>query len=538
MKNAAIPARVASLLLCALLLAGSTGCRKDAPPPQWDVDLLLPLVKGSLDIRDLIADSLLETGQDGVVMLRYSDVLFDLSLDTILQAPDTSFDHRFALPVPGPLQFGPGVQFYDQQDVTRFDLGDVQLRRLVLREGFLDLSLRNMIQSVVIGSFSLPGATFQGETLTREQAVGPGTPGMPTTAVTTVDISGYSFDLRGPLGNGVNTLASAVSARLDPNGQGASVTNMDSLIALITYRGLVPQYALGYFGSQVYEAEEEETTLDLFNPVIAGAIDLDQVTMRLKVSNGLGADVQVFIRELISENSRTGNIVPLSHAILNGPVNLTRALDLGWTALPFMLERVLDNGNSNIDLFVENLPDRLRYALEVRLNPLGDISNGNDFLYHDSRIEARAELEIPLRFSATGLTLETTITPELGGNADAHALQSGRLMLFAENGFPFDAQVELAIVDEGGTVLSQVDVPGTVPHGFLNGEGLVTAPGVGRLDITLAPPQVDLLHTGGRFRLRAVLNTAQQGTLLPILEHYRIDLRITAAANYILNGNE
>lgn len=538
MKNAAIPARVASLLLGALLLAGSLGCRKDAGPPKWDVDLLLPLVNGSLGIRDLIADSLLETGQDGVVMLRYSDVLFDLSLDTILQAPDTSFDHRFALPVPGPLQFGPGVQFYDQQDVTSFDLGDVQLRRLVLREGFLDLSLRNMIQSVVIGNFSLPGATLQGQTLMREQSVGPGTPDQPTTAVTTLDISGYSFDLRGPLGTGVNTLASSVSARLDPDGQGASVTNLDSLIALITYRGLVPQFALGYFGSQSYEADEETTSLDLFTAVIAGTIDLDQVTMRLSVTNGLGADVQVFIRELISENSRTGNTVPLSHAILNGPVNLTRALDLGWTAQPFVLERVLDNGNSNIDLFVENLPDRLRYALEVRLNPLGDISNGNDFLYHDSRIEARAELEIPLRFSATGLTLETIITPELGGGADAHALQSGRLMLFAENGFPFDAHVELAIVDEGGVVLSQVDVPGTVPHGAIDGDGLVTAPGVGRLDVTLTTPQVDLLYTGGRFRLRAVLNTGQQGTLLPILEHYRIDLRITAAANYIVNGNE
>src|SRR5690606_23870080 len=144
-----------------LLVIALAGCRKEEPA-RWDVDLLAPLIKTTFTISDLVADSMLITGGDGLITIIYRDELFALQLDTVIQSPDTSFFYKYALPIPGSLNFAAGVTVFDQQDVTNFDLGDVQLRTLIVREGFLDMDLINMVQSTVLGTFQLPGATIGG----------------------------------------------------------------------------------------------------------------------------------------------------------------------------------------------------------------------------------------------------------------------------------------------------------------------------------------------------------------------------------------
>ncbi|MDQ3101409.1 MAG: hypothetical protein M3R08_08480, partial [Bacteroidota bacterium] len=156
MKNAGALSRA---VLIALTLILSGGCQKQEPA-RWDVDLLGPLVKTSLSIDDLIPDSLLISGDNGNVSLLYRDELFALRLDTVIDYPDTSFLYNYSLPFAGPIDIAAGVSPFNQNDVTNFDLGDVALRTLILREGYLDLELKNMVASTVLGHFALPGATL------------------------------------------------------------------------------------------------------------------------------------------------------------------------------------------------------------------------------------------------------------------------------------------------------------------------------------------------------------------------------------------
>src|SRR5690606_11329316 len=123
------------------------GCRKDPKGPRWDVDILAPLVTTSLTIRNLVADSLLVTDPDGNVTLLYSSQLFAVDLDTLLQAPDTSF--RNELGFPATLNIPAGLTLLNENDVSRFDLGDIALRHLRLREGTLDVDVTNMINDTV-----------------------------------------------------------------------------------------------------------------------------------------------------------------------------------------------------------------------------------------------------------------------------------------------------------------------------------------------------------------------------------------------------
>ena len=527
------------MVASALVLAGLqlVGCRKTSDRPKWDVDLLAPVITTSLTINDLIADSLVAVDANGALSLIYRSELFAISLDSVLQAPDTTFDYRYALPF-GPVNFPPGANFFSDQEVTRFDLQDVALRYLELREGELELQLKNKVASRIIGTLSLPGATLAGSPALLSTSVEAGSPSQPSTAFERRSLAGAVFDLRGPQFNAVNTLSTSIVAQLDPNGSGATVTEADSLIALVDYRGLVPQYARGYFGSQLVEVEPEENALALFNNIVGGTLDLDAVNLRLVMVSGLGMDLQVRLRELRAINSRTGNEVALSHAIMNGPINLSRAIDLGNGFTPTTYQTTLNNANSNVDLFVENLPDKVRYALDLRLNPLGDISNGNDFVYYDSKLRADLELEVPLRLIANELTLQSLVRPELPGNAEGHGLKEGELRVFANNGFPFSARLEMAIVNAAGEVLSTVNVQGQIGSGLLGSDGIVQQSSSSRVVAPLAPDQVDLLYGDNQVRIRAVFNTADQSQHIQLFEHYRLDLQVTASVNYVVNGDE
>lgn len=73
------------------------GCRKEKRDPEWDMDVLTPLAKTSLDIRNLLADSLIRTGPDGGLSLVYQYPLSDTLLTDLLRLPDTTLWQNFAL---------------------------------------------------------------------------------------------------------------------------------------------------------------------------------------------------------------------------------------------------------------------------------------------------------------------------------------------------------------------------------------------------------------------------------------------------------
>lgn len=527
------PMGVACLLAVGALL---TGCRKEPAEPTWDVDVVAPLVVTSMSIADLIPDSLLTVDDNGNVSVLYTTELFSLSLDTVLTAPDTSFRYTYVLPFPGPVEIAAGTTLNTDNDVTEFELDGLELRGLKVRSGTVDIAITNMMQATIVGTFGLPGATLGGAPFSVVQTVPPGTPAAPSSLTTTRALDGYVFNMSGPSFNTVNTLATALTYATHPDAGIAIVTDDDSLIAEVSYRDIVPEYATGYFGTRTIEVLPDTTALDLFEG-ITGLLDLDQVTARLRIRNGVGVDARAQVHYIRSLNTTTGSTVDLLHPITSSPVNLDRALDLGNGFQPAENTFTLTEANSNIDAFVENLPSGIAYALDIVIDPLGDVSNGHDFLYYESRITADLEVEIPLRLSATDLVLRKTSTVDLPGTAEGHALQYGTLHLFATNGFPFSAQVQLAIVDAADQVLATLAPGGTIASGTLGPNGLVTTPVASAIDVDLSAEQLDLLYRTGLIRITAAFNTTGAGHV-QLLNDYRLDVQLTAEGNYLVNGDE
>jgi len=511
-------------------------CRKDPEPPSWDLDVTAPLVKTSLTISDLLPDSVLSTDGDGNVSILFTSELFALSLDTVLNVPDTSFQYAYAIPVPGPIAIQPGVTFNTSDNVTHFDLEDLSLSELIVRSGQVDIAVTNMMNGDLIGNFSLPGATLNGVPFAAVQPLQPGTPANPSITQTSRSLDGYVFDMTGPDHNAVNTLATHLSYSSNPNGEAFNITNQDSTLSKVSYHDIIAQYATGSFGTRTIQVDSTSSDLGLFDN-ITGSLSLDEVTAQLQIHNGIGVDAQAHVHYIRSVNSNTGNTIDLNAPITNGPVNLDRALDLNGSFQSALNTFDMNAGNSNVKPFVENLPSQIEYAMDVTINPLGDISNGHDFFYYDSKLIADLLIDIPLRLAATDLTLQKTIAVALPGSADHHSVHCGTLHLFANNGFPFSAVLDLVIVDEQGNVLSDLTSGQTIASGILGPDGIVSASAPTQLDMQVSPEQVDLFHNGGRLRITAVFNTADQPQHVQLRSNYSLDLQLTTDANYIVNGD-
>lgn len=79
-------------LLFALLLAlVSYGCRRKFSNPSWDTQVLTPLLKTSLTIRDIVNDTLMQTESDSSITLVYRTSLYKSSIDSLVTIDINSF---------------------------------------------------------------------------------------------------------------------------------------------------------------------------------------------------------------------------------------------------------------------------------------------------------------------------------------------------------------------------------------------------------------------------------------------------------------
>ncbi len=106
------------LYIFILLIIFFLSCRKDTGKPKWDIDVLAPILKTSVSIKDIVPDSISVTDTKGLVSLVYSDLLYAFTLDTAFKIPDTSLTYSAKLD---------NINLDDIIVTNRTSLGDIAL---------------------------------------------------------------------------------------------------------------------------------------------------------------------------------------------------------------------------------------------------------------------------------------------------------------------------------------------------------------------------------------------------------------------------
>lgn len=435
-------------LLFLTILALLTACKRDLPT-QWEVDGLVPLAHGKVGLADLLPDSMLTTNDEGVLHLRIDENLTDFDLDSLVEIPDTTIRESFTPGFPwGPVTLPPGTSVLNQEDESVFAISAVELKRVSMKGGFMEFSVKNYMDGQLVLSYALPGATKGGVPVEIEEVLLPGSGENPSVYTGNIPLEGYTFDFTGTSGNGSNTMVSIFGATVDPNGPGdALIYGTDSLVVEVRFVEPEVRYALGYFGEHEI-AIRDTMNLELMQSLAGGSLLLDEIDLSFDIVNRVGADAQIEINGIKGKNTASDNVVEVQNDALFDQINITRAFDNNGSIEPTYYSFQLDESNSNITEFVSNLPDALILDIDLHVNPLGNVSASNDFIYTEEPMDAQLIADIPLCVSMENLKIQDTLSIESAIDMQA----SGKVFLYAENAFPFAATVSISVVDASGAV--------------------------------------------------------------------------------------
>ncbi len=518
------------LLITSYLMLPS--CKQDAGNAEWDIDVLAPVLTTTLTLQDLVDDSLLVVNPDSSLKLLYINNFSNLVIDTLLSIPDTTVVNALSLPLSTTIQ--PGLDLITINTETRYALKDAQLVEAYVRSGQIVVEFQNAVNAGVTIDYAIPSATLNGTAfaITRNVAAG-------ASLTETIDITGYHLDLRGLDGSSYNTLVTSFGGSTDVNGPPVQiVANQPFITVSNSFVDVVPQYARGYFGSPEISVENESANFDFLKKIIDGKLGLEEVKLSLSLENYIGADGQVEIQNITSVNPRTGVSIDLQHAVMGTPINITRASD-AWiysgNVTPTLKSYVFDNSNSNIRALIENLPHRLDYSLNFKLNPLGNISSGNDFFYYENNIKTNLKLEVPMTFYSDHLTLSDTLDFNADAGRAGSRVNSGGFRIIADNSFPLSATMTLILIDENNVAIDSLYSLNNIAAPALDGNFKSIGSLVSTLDVPISSTTADKLTNTNRINIKIVFDTPQAPQLLKIYDHYKMDIKIIADFNYTIN---
>ncbi len=522
------------LLILFTILGLFSGCKKEHPNPQWDIEVLGPLLYAELGIGQLIGDSSIETLGDGAQILNFDSTFSEFDIDSIYQFNDTtiqtlvSFGFQTTLP--------PNFSFPISDNNISLGISGVLLKSALIFSGKIKLEIKNTLATKVIFIYSIPKAKKNGVPFSVTTSVEAASIADPKFFIGEYDLTGYDIDMTGSTGNSFNTISYTIDARTDPAGNTITTAPSQPLVDIkSTLLGIQPYFVKGYLGQE--ETQEVSTrNIGIGGLVKNGMIDLDSVKLNLDIINYIGADAQLYFSYLQSVNNRTGTTVNLiAPSFIQNYLNVNRASinpGIADSLVSTNLSFQFDNTNSNINDLIENLPDKFNYDLKLSLNPLGNISGSNDFVYKDYLINTRLRIKMPLRFALNQVQLVDTVPFTISSATDFDPVGDTKLTLFAVNGFPFDLNLQLFLLNEEHVVVDSLFVPDLISSAPFDASYRATGTTTTIIEIPVDETRKEKLINVKHIGIRTKFNTPDYPQLIQMYSDYKLNLKLVADGIY------
>jgi len=507
-----------------------TSCLKEPQKPSWDLNILAPLFRTSLGIDSFLADSLLESDTAHLIHVVYDEVLFEYSPDSILEVPDTITSQVYQSPFNVTLQ--PGQLFLNKSEEKLYKFGDAKLKFINIQKGYISFEVSNSVQEAILMTYTIPLATKDGVSFEYTELI-PAASSVPYVFSKKIDISGYTLDMRGANGLGANLIGTLLKARLNPNGSPTTITPQDYFVVNIKFDEFVLDYANGYF-SQTAINLDDYSKMDVFNIIKSGNFNLESINIALDIVNGFGIDASLNIHEMASTNTLSGQSILLHAAVLGQYINIMRATQTADALAPVIpTVYTIDFDNTNVKELFENMPDRVSFIIDGTTNPMGNISGGNDFYYRGYGLQLKLRLDIPLSLKTNELTLIDTVKFNFENNNDKNKITKGSFKLSADNGFPFDALLQVFMLDSTNTLIDSMLFNNNILAAPLNTQNIVSQKRKTVMDVPLSSTKLDNLYNTKKMLVKVVFNT-YNNSYLKIYDFYNIDLKLTGDFEFIL----
>ncbi len=505
------------------------GCRKSTNA-NWDVDVVLPVVNSVLDIKNFVGDSLFKTDKNGLMTLSIHRQIAYIKLDSLLNLPDTTFISKFTNTV-FPIGLQPGDSFTNAP-ITElsFNVGTgIELKRVDIRQGLLHIKFSNDLSQPLDIRYVIANATKYGPLVITE-TIPPGQ----NSLVKEYDLSGYSLNMQGISGNKFNTISQAYTLALNPAATSSVTIFIGQGAALeLGYSEIIPQYAEGYFGNQSVNLALDTARVGLVKNFKASNFLLSDATMNFSIINEFGAEFRGNLTNVKSINTPDNKLIQLNNSHLSS-ININPASKNGSVISSSTTVLSFNTANSNITSFISNLPDKLTYQGQIDLNPNQNHRGWSDFAFYNTGIKILADINIPLRYTANYFRLNTNSVTDFSSVSQLDKVNYGRFVIFATNGFPFNASLQAYMYNDQNLVIDSLLTfdANTIMAGAVDYYNVVQTPTASKLIISMDKAKIENLKKCKSIKVVSNFIMPVNPPEIKILDSYQISVNIVAEVNY------
>jgi hypothetical protein len=507
-------------------------CRKTFET-DWDVDLAAPIARSNLNIKNFISDTIFQSDNNGVLHLQFSKPIASFKLDTLVKIPDTLIVQTFTLPANFAVTPGMVLPGFPQTTDIDFQINNnVELKKAIINSGNIKIVYTNTFTEPLVFDLVLPSTTKYGMPFTIHETVNPGVSGN----VRYYDVSGYDVNMTGISGNKTNTLKQTVTIAIANNASPAVTQVGQKVQADISYTDLVPYYVEGYFGQQFLNVPYDSVALNISNSLQASNFQINSASINFKIVNEFGVDINAQLSNIKSRNTYSNTSVTLNAAGLSN-LNINKAgktNNFSYPVFPSVQTVSVNTSNSNLNQFLNNLPDYLTYSGNILINPLGNVSGSNDFAFLNTGITIYADVDMPLELNADYFKLTTTTPIDLSGVKQLDNINYGDIVIQATNGFPFNAVLQGYLLNDQKQIIDSLfAVPGNVIQaGKVDANNKVYQEVYTKILIPFTTSKLQNLKLCKTVKFVSQFNLPPQPPDIKIYDNYNLNVILSVDVNY------
>jgi len=143
--------------------------------------------------------------------------------------------------------------------------------------------------------------------------------------------------------------------------------------------------------------------------------------------------------------------------------------------------------------------------------------------------------EMPLAFAANHLTFADTSAFEIQNQQDFDPVGAGTYTLIIDNGFPFEANVHLILLDEHNQFVDSLPVTGPVAAASVDANFKVIAPTRTKIPVAIDAARKQRILNAKNLFIRASFTTPAFPQYIQIYSDYKLNLKLVADATYLIN---
>ncbi len=415
----------------------------------------------------------------------------------------------------------PAQNFVSESTTFQFDTaGGQQLTKIKFGGGSLDYNITSTFSEPIQLQMNFPATDQGGSPLAINILV-------PANGNTnnSIDVSNTEFDLATDMSQAFNIIPVDYSIDLaNATTNQISFDSANSIDVSFQLNGLTFEQVEGYFGQQQIDIPQDSLDVNLADlEGIAGTLTLENPKIKFNIDNSVGIPV-AFSLNLESINQGTTNAININHALAYP--TLAQA---GTVVQDSIIVDAVTYPNIGQVFTLPN--DAFTYSGSAEMNP-GPQTGFDNFIRFDSKVNVGFEMDVPLEISVTNLRLDDTTEVDLGFEADE--LDKVALKLDVSNGYPFDGELELILLDSADTPLDTITKT-IMTAAPVDIDGKVTGPSQSNVRIDLADDEIVNLTQTKNIIFSVLLNTTNGGnTTVKLFTDYEMNINLGVEAKFAI----